>query len=149
MENSTETKAAVTVDDLRAQVARIAELRDFSKEIGNTKKLNDEILDEEERKMLAMLEEANLKSFRSELGLVSASHRKSVATPKTPEDRDAFRKYLESVGMFETMWSVNSQTLNSYYKTEFEKAVEKGEEDFSLPGISGETITPILMFKRV
>ncbi len=139
---------AVLVDDMRAQVARIKELRDLETEINNTKKALTAQLDEAEGKMMAMLEESQLKNFKSEIGTVSVTHRLSVTTPKLPEDRAAFFEFLKTRQLFDQMITVNSQTLNSFYKAEFEEAAKRGEDDFKIPGISGETITPILSFRR-
>ncbi len=138
----------ITVDDMRAQVARIAELRSLENEINLTKKSLTAQLDEAEGRMLSMLEESQLKNFKSDVGLVSASYRKSVQTPKTPEDRSSFFEYLKVKGLFDQMITVHSATLNSFYKTEFDEAAARGDDDFKIPGISGETITPILSFRK-
>lgn len=63
----------------------------------------------------------------------------SVATPKTLEDKKALFDFLESQGIFLEIVSVNSQTLNSLYKSLAEKALEGGDLDFKLPGVAEPT----------
>lgn len=80
-------------------------------------------------------EKEHVKGF----GLVYTIDRFTVPTPKTIEDKKALGKNLQKRGIFWEMFSVNSQTLNSFYKTEMEAAIARGEKDFSLPGIAEPT----------
>ena len=59
----------------------------------------------------------------------------SVKTPKTLEEKEEFFNYLRSQGVFNELVSVNSRTLNSFYKSMAEKAAEDGVLDFKMPGI--------------
>ena len=137
-----------SVEDMKSQMALVAELRDQEASASNVKKAISEQLETEEAKMLDMLEKNKLQQFRTELGLISLGYFTSVRTPKTPEDKQAFYAWLKSKGMFEETISVHSATLNSLYKSEMEAAKQRGDDDFRIPGINEETITPRLSFRR-
>lgn len=138
----------ITIDDMKAQVALIDKLRREEDEVRKIHKNATSKTEEAEARMLAMLEASNLKNFRSDDGLVSVGYRTSVRTPKTPEDRKALFDYLQKIGVYDQMITVNSQTLNSFYKEELEKAKEAGADDFEIPGLNEVTIAPILSFRR-
>lgn len=137
----------VNVEDLKLCVARIKELRSLEKKAGQAKSDVSAQLHAEEEKALAMLSDAELKNFRCDSGTIGMTERLSVKTPKLPEDRDAFFAYLRDRGLFDQMISVNSATLNSFYKSEFEQAKERGDAEFKIPGINEETINIILTFR--
>jgi hypothetical protein len=137
-----------SVADLRAQVARVAELRALEAEASNMKKTITDQLETEEAKILKMLTDNDLKQFRCEHGLVSIGYFTSVKTPKTPEDRDAFFAWLKQKGVFMDTITVHSATLNALYKSEMEIAIQRGDVDFKIPGISEETITERLSFRK-
>lgn len=139
---------SITVDQLTRQCQKIADLRWEESQLSMTKKKVTEELELAEKEMLEMLNQSGLKNFKSPVGTVSISHRTSVKTPKTEEDRQAFFEYLKSKGLYDTMISVNSATLNSFYKAEFEEAKERGDDDFEIPGIKEVTIDQNLSFRR-
>lgn len=138
----------VNVDELKKLVASIAEMR--TKKAGLNHELEElqEELNRAEFSALEMLKAADLPNFRCNEGLISKSVRLSVKTPKSPEDRAAFFEYLKGKGLFDTMISVNSATLNAFYKTEFELAKERGQDDFRIPGLNEEVAVEILSFRK-
>lgn len=87
-------------------------------------------------KIIAHMEAAGLEKFAvAGLGTVFTTDRFTVTVPKDGEARDAFFGYLKSRGIFEELITVNSQTLNAFYKRCLDEAVEKGNPDFKVPGI--------------
>lgn len=87
-------------------------------------------------KVISCLEAAGLDKFAvAGFGTVFKTNRFTVTVPKDGADRDAFFAYLEKQGIFRELITVNSQTLNSYYKKEMEAAIEAGNADFKVPGI--------------
>ena len=73
---------------------------------------------------------------------IKLMHRLSVQTPKTNADKRAFLKYIHQKYGEETAEkyvSINSQTLNSFYKAEFEIAEDKA--DFKIDGIGAPVVT--------
>lgn len=139
---------ALTVDELTKQVEEVARLRAVEEAASRAKKEATEVLEAAESRMLEMLTESGLKNFNSPHGKVVMAFRTSVKTPKLPEDKEAFYTFLKSRGLYESLISVNSQTLNSLYKSEMEEAVARGEADFAIPGINEVNIVPQLRFSR-
>lgn len=143
-----ETVTTVTTLELNKQLELIAELRAKEAEAKAARDAITQELEQEESKMLEMLGQSDLTSYRGPAGMASISFRTSVKTPKTPEQRAAFFEYLKKVGVYDAMITVNSQTLNSFYKSQLEQAKEDGLEDFRLPGVDEVTINPILSFRK-
>lgn len=139
---------SVTVEEMKAQVSKINALRGKEAELSQAKKVVTDELELEEKKMIEMLEASDLTQFRGEEGLAFISYKTSVKTPKTEEDRAAFFQYLKDKGLYDQMITVNSQTLNSFYKAEFAEAQEKGNSDFKVPGINEVEVRPQLSFRR-
>lgn len=139
---------SVVVDQLISQIESIAHLRKLEAEKKAVASLITKELEAAEERMLELLEQANLKNFKSDLGTVTRTYRTSVRTPKTPEDRQAFFEYLKKEGLYDSMISVNSVSLTSYYKEGLANAEAAGLADFSIPGINEVTLIPTLSFRR-
>jgi len=72
----------------------------------------------------------------------------SVTTPKTSEEKQALFEFLQSKGIFLEIASVNSQTLNSFYKSLAAEAEEQGNYDFKMPGVGEPTTYTSLKLRR-
>lgn len=141
--------ADVTLNDLEALCAQIATERSICDQISAVKKEQDRKLEDQERKLLDLLRALEKTSYQSKVGTFSVSHRLSVRIPGTPEARTAFFDYLKNRGLFEQMITVNSATLNSFYKNEFEIAKEQGDGmDFEMPGIGEPSISETISFRK-
>lgn len=128
--------------------ANIVELRDKEKEASDAKKVITAKLEIAEIKALELLQANNLKQFRAPACLLSLAFLTSAKTPKTPEDKAALFAYLKEINRYDDMVSVNSQTLNSFYKEQLELAKERGEDDIQIPGITEVTVLPRLSVTR-
>lgn len=94
-----------------------------------------------DNKILGVLEDHELTSFKTKHGTVIRNRRFSVQTPKTMEQKKDFFQWLHGKGE-EVYWSyatINSQSLNGLYKQELEIAKEKGDFDFKIPGLGEPT----------
>lgn len=138
----------LTVRQLEELCAKIAAQRDTVAVIAAEKKVEEERLEELEATMVATLRELDMTSFKSKSGQFIISHRMSVKLPATPEDRQKFFDYLKGRELFDNMISVNSQTLNRFYKDEFAEAKERGDFDFEIPGIGPATVVETLSVKK-
>lgn len=106
-------------------------------------------LDEHKRTLLAFMESHEKeKHFVKGHGTIYIKERFTVPTPKSLEEKKTFFDYLEKRGIFLEMASVNSQTLNSFYKTEMETAIAEGNSDFKLPGIGEPTMSRTLETRK-
>lgn len=127
---------------------RLAEIRSKRDEL----ELQDKALRDEEAeleaKFIEYLTEAKLDSFKGAKGTVSVVNRFSVQTPKTVEEKKALGKFFSEREIFWQYFSVNSQSLNSFYKEEMAAAIERGDTDFKIPGIGEPTLTQKIQFRR-
>jgi len=102
-----------------------------------------------ERQILSLMEhfekeKHHLKGY----GLIYTESRFTVQTPKTLDDKRLLFGHLKERGIFDEMVSVNSQTLNSYYKTEMEAAIGRGDSDYQLPGVGEPNHMKTIKFKK-
>ena len=88
-----------------------------------------------QQKIQAHLEHFGKESYGATGGNIEIKSRTSVKIPRTEEDKRALFKWLQDKGIFWELAGINSQTLNSLYKSEFEIAIEEGR-DCVIPGIS-------------
>ena len=117
-----------------------------------------EAMEEETKKHVAELEKLKtkamliLKDARKEKffvegkGTVYIQDRYTVSMPKEPEKREEFFRYLKENGIFESLATVNHQTLNAYWKQEWEAAGKN--PDFTLPGVGCPTLFQTLAMKK-
>ena len=139
---------SVTTKELNDLSEKIDGLRRQESEASYVKKNITVELEDAEAKMLELLEKAGLKNYRSPHGLASISFRTSVRVPADPEAKQKFFDYLKGEGDFDNLITVNSQTLNSYFKEKQALAISLGKEEFSIPGIDHVNVTPILSFRK-
>lgn len=139
----------VTVSDLDALVEKIFQQRQKIEALGEeTTKLNLELAKMKEQ-MVLFLKELGREKYATPLGTVSIKERWSVTTPKSPEDRAAFFNYLKEKGLYEELVSVNSQTLNAFFRSEWDAAIEKGEAmTFKIPGLDNPKLFQDLSIRK-
>ncbi len=132
----------ITIQEVKSAIKRLDELdADLDVHAKATKILNEEKTALKAH-ITGMLKEMNEKTFKSEFGTVTKVTDFSVKMPQG-EDKEKFFNYLKERGAFESLVSVNYQTLNSYYKEQKELAVAAAKANgdamaalnFSLPGI--------------
>lgn len=102
--------------------------------------------DEVRARVMAALKESGVSSFKGTVGSVSIAERFAVKLPADPDLRDELREYLVEKGAFDALWSVNYQSLNSWYKVEMEQAKERGEY-LDVPGLEPKMDT-YLQFRK-
>jgi hypothetical protein len=106
-------------------------------------------LEEMKRNFILSLENAGLTSMKvPEVGNFIVTNRYQVSMPKDQESREKFFAYLKERGIYDNMITVNSQTLNSFYKTTMEEAMEAGDVDFKIEGLSEPTLTKTLQVRK-
>lgn len=100
-------------------------------------------------KIVAYLKELEREDFKSAAGNVSIRSTWRVNLPKTEEDRAAFFTYLRERGIFDAMVTVNANTLNSFYREEWEAAQQSGDAmNFTMPGIGEPKLFEDLNIRR-
>lgn len=98
--------------------------------------------------ILQTLELMDLDSIKAHGFLFYKQNNTSVTTPKTAEDKKLLFEFLESKGIFLDIASVNSQTLNSLYKSLAAEAADEGNFDFKIPGVGEPTTYTTLKLRR-
>lgn len=106
-------------------------------EVEAVAKKENALLEKMKAKMINILETHGHTNYQVPgLGKLQMRERTSVTLPKTPQDKDAFYTYLKEKGLFEHLITVNSQTLNAFWKKEREVAISEGRSaGFKIPGI--------------
>ena len=108
-----------------------------------------EELDMKKKQVFAFMEENEKEKHHvAGHGLIFMEDRFTVPTPKSLDQKKEFFAYLQKRGIFFEMASVNSQTLNSFYKTELESELAKGNADFKLPGIGEPSMQRSLKMRK-
>ena len=101
-----------------------------------------------EAKLVEAMTQANKEKYFVEgIGTFSFTDRLSVQTPKTNDDKQKLAQYLEEKGgkvLFWSLFGINSNTLQSFYRGEFDeykKLVEEGKAPnaFGIPGLGAPT----------
>lgn len=137
---------SITVEDLKNLCKDAFEKR---KEIDDLKDVLSEKnseFDEIEVRILDVLEALNLKSFKSEYGDVGTRLKESVKIPQG-EEKVKFFEYLKENGIFDSMVSVNSMTLNAWFKQERERAIAE-QRMLVVPGLEATISTKSIVLKR-
>jgi S-adenosylmethionine:tRNA-ribosyltransferase-isomerase (queuine synthetase) len=101
-------------------------------------------------KIMDALKKAGKKSYKVDgVGTVGLRATETVRVPATIEAKQKFFAWLKEqkgVDVLYSMTTVNSQTLNSWYKKESDLAAERGEAGFSVPGLDGTSTRETLAF---
>lgn len=138
----------MTLEEFEKLLDQAYTLKLEAEEIGEQKKRKEEHLMELNRVILAEFERLDKSSYIARRCQVIRVSKPTVTTPKEPEKRDAFFKYLKDRNLFEDLVSVNHNTLNAFYKAEFEAAVESGNIDFKIPGLDEPKTNEYLTFRK-
>lgn len=137
-----------TIKELDVMCDKILEFDAQIAELSAKKKELDKLRDSVEKTVISYLEKHHKTNWSSGGKLFTVVNRFSVQVPKSQEDKTAFFDYLRGKGIFENMITVNSQTLNAYYKTEKENALNEGNVDFNIPGIGAPTYMQYISVRK-
>lgn len=142
-------ETSVTVQDLDNLVQAIFDQKQTieQKEL-ELKELNKVLMDLK-AKSVTYLKELNRSSYQTPFGTISLKERWRVSLPKSEEDREAFFSWLKEKNLYEGMVTVNANSLNSLYMSEWEVAQSEGKGmDFSVPGIKEPTLFEDLSIRK-
>jgi hypothetical protein len=151
MEKAAQSKEAlpeISLQKFEELVAKAYELRAEVEALEEQTKAKNKELFALQSRILAHMLELEKTSYDSAKGKLIIQKRFSVTQPKDPDSRMQFFSYLRSKGLFEQMVSVNHQTLNAFYKAELEAAREKGDFDFTIPGLGEPTYMEYLTMRK-
>jgi hypothetical protein len=147
--------SAVSVKELTTLCEAAREQAQRVEELQAALKPETDRLAELQAKILVHLEQNEMEKFAVKgFGTYFLKSNFSVKVPKLDDDRIAFFGYLKEKGIFEQMITVNSMTLNAWYKQEMDALIEragKGEDvdpDFKIPGIEEPKPWNTLNFRK-
>ena len=140
------------IKELQEKIKKLKEERDQYDAMNNTLKQIGSACDSLEAEILSYFEENDMSSFRVDgVALISVTEKLSVKTPKTPEEKLAFFNYLKETKGDEVMLhyqTVNSVSLNSFYKAEMDTKSPEEKLCFNMPGIGAPTLVKKLSVRK-
>lgn len=138
----------MTVTEFEDLLDKAYALKLEAQEIEEKKKAKEKELAEKNKVILEEFLRLDKTSYVGRRCQVIKVERPTVTIPKDPDQRDAFFAFLKKRKIFENLVTVNHQTLNAFYKTEFENAVEAGNHEFHIPGIDEPKIQQYITFRK-
>lgn len=143
--NAPHTEPSVDLDKISDQILRLDEEIDaLEAQLKQKRELYKVACD----LMLKAFDLLSIENIRMRGKLFYKANNTSVKIPRTLEDKEKLFNFLREKGLFEQMVSVNSQTLNSLYKSLAEEALQQGNLDFKIPGVEEPTIYTTLKLKK-
>ena len=140
------------IRELQEKIKSLKEVRTRYDEKKKQLELEKEILDSLEDDIIQAFEENDLTSFKLDgVANVSITHRLTVPTPKTIEDKRAFFAWVaanKGEEVRDAMMSVNSMTLNSFYKAEYESLTDDEKLVFQMDGIGLPSLQKTLSVRK-
>lgn len=121
----------ISVEQLKSETTKLKELYD---DYSVKKKVSTEAynaVNMQEVKVKLLLESLDLLEFEK-VKLVTSARAK---VPQDPMEKQAFFDYLIEKGVYDAYRTVNSNSINSFVKIEYELAKERGDFDFKIPGL--------------
>lgn len=127
--------------ELDAEVDRIEK-----ETLAPVRKARDELYE----KILGHLAQQEISSYKSKHGTIVRMRRYSVRVPADYQAKQKFFHWLhiQSEDLYWKMMTVNSQSLNAFYKEQMELAKESGDLNFEIPGIGEPTLMESLSLRK-
>ena len=135
-------------DNINTLASSLVSLKQEIEEKKAQLKQLQESFDKTSQDLIALCESLEVDSFNAHGFTFYTQNKESVRIPKDEESKAAFFEWLKEQGLFDSMISVNSQTLNSLYRAKSEEALKEGVLDFRIPGIDEPTTYKQLGMRR-
>ena len=135
----------ITVDEFKQYCLKMFEQRKKCERMKDELKVENKYLEGMKKQVLEYLSHFELDNFDTGLGKVSSVNKTSVKVV----DKTALKEYMEREGIFEDMFTFNSNTINAFYKSELEKAIEEGNDEFEIDGLSEPSIHTTISMRGV
>ena len=98
--------------------------------------------------LLRIMETLELESFKAQGFNFFPVNESRVSMPKEQADKQKLFSFLEEKGVLQDYLTINSQSLNSLFKTYSAEAVENGVFDFNLPGVKEPFIQTVMRMRK-
>jgi len=116
-------------------VSRLRHLREEESELKRIASGKTSEVEEVEAEILRELTEQGLDTFKGSAGTVYKSQKFAVKMPQDSDTKEYLKNYLVEKQVFDNFWTINYQSLNSFYKQEVEAAKARGEF-LDIPGLN-------------
>ncbi len=132
------------------QIKKIRDLRNKKSELQAPVKEITEEQTQAEAQMILLLNEAGLKTLKTEFGKATVVQTPSVRIPETPEDMIKFLDYVKEhdPDLYFSKVCMKSADINKYYELKLEEAVALGKDDVEIPGVGGISFRETLSFTK-
>lgn len=145
------TEGEVSIEQMDNAVKQLREAKQRKQEAKAVADAASKEYAEAERKVMTLMQEAGKETYIAEgFGRVTLKEELSVQTPKSPDEKEAFFKWIkENMGddAYFAYMSVNSRSLNSLYKQKTEEFGARGEL-LQIDGLSEPTAYTKLSFTK-
>lgn len=138
----------MSVSDFDALCSRAFEQRKKIDGMKEELKQEQEEMRKLESKILAQMELWDKKNYSCPFGKVQVSNKFVVPVPKSEEAKRLLFEEFKRRGIFYQYATVNSNSLNSWYKQELEEAQRNGIAALDIPGLESPTHISILSFRK-
>lgn len=138
----------MNIDEFEELLNTAYELKKEASELDAQKKKKEAELMELNRIILEEFNRLDKTSYKTNACQVIRVQKQSVKMPKDPDGRGQFFKYLKKLGCFEDLVSINHNTLNAFYKQEFEEAKRQGNFEFEIPGLEAPTLQEYITYRK-
>ena len=140
------------IRELQEKIKALKEVRARYDEKKEQLAVEKEILDSLEADIIQAFEENDLTSFKLDgVANVSITHRLTVPTPKTVDEKRAFFAWVaanKGEEVRDAMMTVNSMTLNSFYKEEYNNLSDDDKLLFQIDGIGAPSMMKSLSVRK-
>ena len=128
-------KEQLSLDEAPALLEKIIYHREEKARIEAERKANNALLESFNIQLSTLLEEKGLEKFSTKAGTFQYGMKTTYLVPKEENQKQEFFDYLKQRGVFESLISVNSRTLQAWAKSEEEVFTQNAEYDKTIPGI--------------
>ena len=135
-----------TINSLGHQIKELREIKDEHKKV--LEEVNSRLRELETKFIFCLQENGMEKYVVPGYGTAYISKRLSYKVPKEQDAREAFFEHLKQKGVYESLITVHSQTLNSWAKKETEIMMEQGCDSFEIPGLGEPTYSETLGVRK-
>lgn len=145
--NNAKEVTLTSLEEMEKLVEGLFNAKEALEQLAAQEKEIQTIRRELENKIMSKLKEVGNTTYVSKFGRASIKTSLSYKTPKDSEAKKKLFEYIKGKGddVYNSLLSVNSQTLNAWAKAENQHAADNGIFPFEIPGldepISYETIS--------
>ena len=140
-----------TLQEMENLIMELSIAKQELENLANQEKEVQTIRRELENKIMSKLKEVGNTTYVSKFGRASIKTSLSYKTPKDSESKKKLFEYIKGKGeeVYNSLLSVNSQTLNAWAKAETQHAADNGIFPFEIPGLDEPISYETISFRKI